>query len=344
MKADDISESPSLLAGHTDANAWADSIKKAYLSNHVFDKLLTGVVWTNDVGEGGEPIVPIDPSVLVEWINTDGLPLLKGHDPGFPVGRVLAAEAFTGSRGVKFVAAIFGYYSQEKLISFRDLGLDSTPAAHPPRSLPPLPDGTWIQLETDPREVDSGWLEDVIRDAPLRVERKELSHNAAEPLTELIRIGLPYIVLVWNPFVKSIATEAGKDAYAGICRWLQSLWEKLGSRRSPIVQVVAHQNGCQVSFLFRGNDVGINYTAHEALSVAAAQAAQLLTNMKERGVAPRSLVYEFESRDGKWFPSYAELRDGRLISDRNFLIAVEQMPSGLSLGISRTDGKPRSPG
>jgi len=60
-----------------------------------------------------------------------------------------------------------------------------------------------------------------------------------------------------------------------------------------------------------------------------------VTHMERRGVAPRSLVYEFELENNKWFPSYAELHDGRLVSDRKILIAIEQLPSGLSLGITR---------
>lgn len=337
MSANDSVEHFNLLEGHPEANAWCERQKSIYSGNPAYGKLLSAVVWTDGGSEagGGEPIVPVDPAVLMGWINTDGLPLLKGHDPGFPAGRTLAAELFTSSGGRRFVAAVLGLYDEEKRISFNVLGVDPNPQARVPESLPPLADGSWIQFEADSDAVDAAWIDSVLRDAPLPVRRKESAHYTADSLHELILIGLPYVVLVWNPFVKSFATEAGKDAYAGVHRWLQTLWDKLASRRNPIVRLGAYQGNCEVLFIIRSNDVTINYAAHEALPIAAAQAAQLVAHMERGGAAPRSLVYEFELESKKWFPSYAELKDGRLVSDRKLLIAIEQLPAGLSLGISR---------
>jgi hypothetical protein len=69
----------------------------------------------------------------------------------------------------------------------------------------------------------------------------------------------------------------------------------------------------------------------------------LVANMKSLGVAPKQILYEFHTQDDKWFPSYAELCDGRFVTDNNILIAVEQLPPELSLGISRGKDKPRLP-
>jgi len=173
----------------------------------------------------------------------------------------------------------------------------------------------------------------VLQGAPLRVERAELSHNAAEPQAELIRIGLIYMALVWNPFVTAIATEAGKDAYFGIRQWLRSLWTKLTERQNPVVVVQSLQNGCEVSFLFRGKDVKQHYDAHDALPIAADQAAKLIASMKSKRAIPISLVYEFEQ--SRWFPSYAILNGGQIVSDRKLLIAIEQLPTGLSIGVRK---------
>jgi hypothetical protein len=65
--------------------------------------------------------------------------------------------------------------------------------------------------------------------------------------------------------------------------------------------------------------------------------------MKNRDLAPKLLVYEFHLQNDKWFPSYAELCDGRLVTDNNTLIAIEQLPSSVSLGVSRGKDKPRVP-
>jgi hypothetical protein len=191
--------------------------------------------------------------------------------------------------------------------------------------------------------VDAKWLDDVLRDAPLRVERIEVSHNAAAPHAEVIRIGLAYLVVVWNPFVTTIAKEAGKGAYAAIHGWLRSLWDRLVELRNPVIVLEFHIDDCQVLFLFRGKDVKQNYEAHDALPIAATRAAKLVANMKTKSVAPASLVYEFEAQLVRWFPSYATLYDGQLVSDRNILIAIEQLPIGLSLGLVRGKDAPRKP-
>jgi hypothetical protein len=332
-----------LLIDNAEVIAWVDQEKAVHSGNHVFGKILSSVIWSDATGPDGKPLVPVDPLALVADINANGFALLKGHDPGFPVGKVLTAAAFTSSAGTRFVAALLGFYEGGTRLNFRDLGLYPAPAVSSPSQLPDLTDACWISFATDPREVDSTWLEDVLRHAPLRVERTELSHNAAEELHELIRVGLLFMVVVWNPFITTVATEAGKDAYAGMHRWLRILFEKLAERRNPVVEISSHHDGCQVSFLFRGKDVKRNYDAHDALPIAAAQAAKLVANMKDRGIAPEQGVFEFDPQGNKWYPSYAVLHDGRFVSDSNILIAVEQVPSGLSLGISRGKDKPRLP-
>ena len=76
-----------------------------------------------------------------------------------------------------------------------------------------------------------------------------------------------------------------------------------------------------------------NYDAHDALPTAAAQATRLIAGMKSKHAAPTSLVYEFQQ--SHWFPSYAILNGGRIVSDRNLLIAIEQLPTGLSIGTQK---------
>ena len=266
-----------------------------------------------------------------------------GHDPGFPVGKVLAAEVFTSQDGETFIAAVLGFYEGGARLSFRDLRLDTAAAVSSPVRLPALTDDCWINVATDPREVEQAWLEDVLRAAPMRVERAELSHNAADPTHELIVVGLLFITLVWNPFITAVATEAGKDAYASLRLWLRTLFEKLAERRNPVVEIQSHHEGCQVSFIWRGKDVKRHFAAHDALPIAAAQADHLLTNMKGCGLDPKLIVYEFHPQHDIWFPSYAELQDGRLITDNSALIAVERLPSGLSLGLSLGKDKPTLP-
>lgn len=213
--------------------------------------------------------------------------------------------------------------------------MDPNPDASSPSELGAISDECWLDIAVDPREIDSQWLEDILQDPPLPVVQQELSHNAEDWQQELIRIGLVYATIVWNPFITTITQEAAKDVYAGIRQWLSSFWNKLASCKDPIIDLSSYQDGCHVSFLFRGKDVKDHYDAHDALPIAAAQAAMLIKNMKSRHAEPLDLIYEFDTQSSKWFPSHAILRDGRLVSDWNILIALEQHSAGLSIGIHK---------
>lgn len=331
-----------LIEDSKEAVAWVNEIKAAYSSTSVFGKVYSSVIWSDAKGPDGELLVAIDPVALVENINATDYPVLKGHDPGFPLGKVLRAAVFTSSDGTTFVAAILGLYAGAR-ISFSDLGLDPVSAAWSPASLPALPDTCWISVATDPREIEPEWLEEALRDAPLRVERTVLSHNAVDAPHELVRLGVLFLTLLWNPYVTSVATEAGKATYAGLHGWMRTLLTRLAERKNPVLEVQSMQGECRISFVFRGNDAHCHYAAHDALPGAAAQAAQLIANLKNRGRDPMLILYEFDPHDLRWFPSYAELGDGRLITDNAILIAVERLPSSLSLGITRGGARPRLP-
>jgi hypothetical protein len=324
----------SLINDTPEASDWINRAITENSKNRVLGKIVSAVLWTDKPGPEGEPVGGADPSEIIEEINTKGWPMFRGHDPGYPVGRMLAANLFTSPSGVRFIAAILTLYEDGKRLSFGELELDPNPTVSSPSILNMLNDDCWLDFATDPREVDARWVNEVLLDAPLRVRRVELSHNAAETQAELIRISLVFLAIVWNPYVTAIASEAGKDTYAGIRQWLRNLWNKLAERRNPIVVLQSFQDGCEISFLFRGKDVKKHYDAHDALPIAAAQAAKLITDMKSKRAVPISLVYEYELCH--WFPSYAILNDGRLISDRNLLIAIEQLPTGLSIGICKS--------
>jgi hypothetical protein len=314
---------------------WAEEAERRH-SEGKFGELVRAVIWTDARGADGELLVAVDPARLVTEINSNPFTLLHNHDPGLPKGQMLESACFESEGGQKFVAAVLGYYAGGDVLGFRDLGLDVGTSVPPPERLPALFDDVWIEIATDSREVDEEWLDQVTNDSPVRIERSELSHNAADSLQELIRIGLPYVILVWNPFVKAIASEAGKASYAGIHEWFRRLLSRMADRRSPILDFHSHQDGCQVSFLFRGKDVKKLNDALDALAGAAAQAARLISRLKAQGMASRQLVYEFDKEALLWAPSFAVLNDDRIITDNLALIAIENLPKGLSLGLTRS--------
>jgi len=314
---------------------WAEEAERRHTPGK-FGEIVRAVVWTDSRNASGELQVDVDPVRLVTQINSNPFTLLHNHDPGLPKGKILESEWFVSGNGQKFVAALIGYYAGGDVLIFSDLGLDIRALAQPPEQLPPLPDDMRLEIATDPREVEEDWLDQVANDSPVRIERSELSHNAADSLQELIRIGIPYVILVWNPFVKAFATEAGKASYAGIHGWLRRLLSRAAERRSPILDFHSYHDGCQVSFLYRGTDVKKLHEALDASAGAAAQAARLISRLKAQGLVSRQLVYEFDKEALLWSPSFALLDDDRIITDNLALISIENLPKGLSLGLTRS--------
>jgi hypothetical protein len=154
-----------------EALAWVNQVKQARACDATFGKLVSSVIWSNATGPDGKLLVAADPSSVVAEINTNGMMLLNGHDPGAPVGKVVAASIFTGPNGETFIAAITGYFAGGKPLSFRDIGLGVTDRASLSSDvLPTVGNDCWISVGFDAREVEPEWIDDAMRDAPLRVE------------------------------------------------------------------------------------------------------------------------------------------------------------------------------
>lgn len=310
-------------------------------SKGIYGKLVPAVLWTDARGDDGELIVPADPTELVAKINRNPFILLHNHDPGRPKGQTIESANFVHENGSKFVVAILGFYAGGDVLEFNQLGIDTRKFEPSPEELPEIPDNARIEFATDPREVDSKWLEQVTNSAPIQIKYVELSHNTAEVTQELIRIGIGFLAIVWNPFTTSIASEAGKRTYIALHGWVRKLLTKLADRKNPLLDISSYQDGCQVSFLFRGKNVKLLYAAHDALPEAAAQAKQLIGTLRARGNPPRQLTYEWDQESLRWYPTYTVLDDKRIIVDSGTLIALEKLPSGLSLGIRK--GKTTTP-
>jgi hypothetical protein len=323
---------PNLISDHVEASYWADQIA-ANRPADIFGKFNTGVIWTEVSNSLQEQGIVLDPHKLTAAINVCGYPLLLNHDPGKPIGRVIAAKVFKAKDGKKFIGALFGYYDGAEHRGFSDFDFDFIVDLGAPNELPELSDTDWIGIAVDPREVDVAWVNGVTEDAPLQVKTQLLSHNTAEPIAELIRVTLPYMTLVWNPFITTIATKAGEDTYKAMQKWLGRLFRKFSEHKNPIIAMQASLRDCDVTFIVRGNDVDVLMMARAGLEAAASQALHLVQALRRQNAPLRALFYEFDSERKVWIPSYAELMDGRFITDNRMLIVAEKLPNGLSLGL-----------
>ncbi|WP_066817313.1 hypothetical protein [Sphingomonas mali] len=323
-----------LIESSPEATAWMAEALIANAGGAVFGRLAKSVIWSNDTDADGNLLVPLDPRQLAAEINADHFPLLLGHDPGRPLGKVIAAKVFENQTGNVFVAAVLGFYEGAPKLSFGELGMDPLADAPSPDTLPALPTDFRFQLAVDPREIDPSLVNEVTRDAPFPIDFRGRSNNAADTSQTFLGISVLFLALVWNPFVTTFANEASKDVYVAVRKWLRKLSSHMAKCSNPVVELQSFHGDCHISFMLRGHDVARHYKAHDALDGAAARAAQLIARMRAASLAPVRLVYEFHATDDLWYPSYAELSDGRLVSDVATLIAVEKLPPGLSLGIA----------
>lgn len=324
----------SLVEDCPEAKLWLASVVAAHNNTGQYGQISTSVVWSDAKDEEGNIIVPFDPAEIVAAINEAPLPLQHNHDPGRPIGKVLKAGHFRTQTGVSFVAAVLGYYQQKNVVRFETLGIDTSDIAPPPLSLPPLPEDFRLVVEADPREISVETVSSLVGDIDTPIQVEQRSHNSADILQQVLAIGVVFTLLVWNPFVKAMAQEAGKDAYKTARDSLGKLIERAEMLDSPLVEIQSHQNGCTVSFIIRGKGKGRHTRANASLAEAALQAHKLINNLLSVDVRPVRMIYEFGHEDEIWAPSFVELSDGRLISDSLALIAVEHLPVGLSLGLS----------
>jgi len=131
--------------------------------------------------------------------------------------------------------------------------------------------------------------------------------------------------LVWNPFVTSIANEAGKDTYKKIREWLELLARKASDLRNPVLQIESYHKGCQLLFFIRGGDRNLNETAAKDISEAANQAERIVNHFLENG-GIRVLAFEYDRKSKAWRPSYAKNTEGALLTDDRKLIVVGNLP------------------
>jgi len=325
---------PDLIKSNNEATAWMEEAVAAHSGGPVFGRVASSVIWSDAKDADGNLLVPLDPAELVAEINAKLYPLLLGHDPGKPLGKVLAAKLFENATGEIFVAALLGFYENGPKLRFGDLGLNVAADVPSPTSLPALPIDLRLQLAADPKEISAALLDELVHDAPIPIDFQERSNNAAEASHTFVVVSIMLVTLVWNPFVTTFATEAAKDVYAAVRAWLKRLTERLAKHTNPVFELQSFHKDCRVSFMLRGQDIARHYRAHEALSAAAVRAAHLVEQMRAACLSPVLLIYEFHPTDDLWYPSYAELADGRLISDNTALVAAENLPSGLSLGLN----------
>lgn len=327
------------LADETpEATAWLDAEMAKYREAGRFNDVQSAVIWSDIKGEDGKPIIDIDPDAHVSQINKSGQPLLLGHDPGHPLGKVLVARKFSSPTGENFIAAVLGLYAGKRK-SFAELNVTTDSVFPSPASVPYF-ENIRLDLAVDPRQFPDEWLRDIIRNSPFPIHAQRASYNELKSPHQLIRLGVMFVTLAWNPFVTEIGSEAGKDAYGALRSALSYVVERAADLTNPLIEMQSFHDGCQISFMLRQHGVKDGYTAMSKLSGAAIQAQHLIANLRKAGARPVVVAYEYDHEAQLWYPSFAEMSDGEFVTDNAKLIAVEELPRGMSMGLVTSRNRP----
>ena len=73
---------PDLIKENAEAREWLEEIRVNHSCNHVFGSYVGSVIWSDEVGQDGQLIVPADPSQLVAlgWDYFDTKALRRGAE------------------------------------------------------------------------------------------------------------------------------------------------------------------------------------------------------------------------------------------------------------------------
>lgn len=304
-----------------------------------FSELRCGVLSTSGIDTQGDDV---NLKALQKWvrkIKENGLWYCVQHNPLIqPYGRVLSAELFYAAQSkLYFIAAVIGLYDVNKLANFKDLGIDfDSFVTADDVELADHNEGHQAQIAFSPHEISKEFVRDLLKDAPDIVNPKTARslRKEADPITVLTIVASIWL-LTSNPFSKKFLERYGEEAANGsiaFFTWLsKKVFRKLRELHGERVlfEFLTNYKGCHVEFVTSSKDTVVLCEASEAIHTAAQSAVRLIDYLEYASV--QKLVYQFDENTHKWLPLHAATRKHGVISDRPFLVAIDQM-KGLSVG------------
>ena len=308
--------------------------------DEVFTEVKFAILSTSAIDRQGEAFTPDALEQGARRINEEILWIGVHHDPLIqPYGRVISAKVFYGPTSqIHFTAAVIGYYDPSKLPTFSDLGIDSSGSrtelneTHLNLANEPF----HAQLEFSPHEVDRELILDLLQDSPDIVSKQPFRslRKTADPFT-IISLFVSLGLLLYNPFSKKFLERYGERAADGsiaFFRWLSlKVFARLSELRKKRVlfEFASDYKGCRIQFVVDSNDTAVLCAASNSISEAATSAVSLIDRAEH--LQFQRLIYEFDLKTSRWLPLHAMSKKVGVISDRPYLIAIDQM-HGLSVG------------
>lgn len=302
-----------------------------------FDDLRFATLATSAVDLQREAFTPNSLKAFVKQIEKRTLWVGALHDPLIqPYGRIVAAKRFYSPKSqLYFVAGVIGLYDPKTLRTFKDVGVELVQVFDDVVDTLAIKQKK-VQLAFSPHEVDTEVIRELMNEAPELVDKNPLRslRKSAEPIT-IVSILASIWLLSNNPFSKKFLERYGEKAADGslaFFSWLSNkVFKKLDELKGKRVlfEFVTEYKGCRVQFVVPSKDTSLLCEAANSVYIAG-QSAQALIDQLEHLKVDR-LIYEFDLNTRKWLPLHATSTLAGVISDRPYLIALDQM-KGFSVG------------
>jgi len=303
-----------------------------------FAQIVTGVLASSGVDLQREELALEALTQIAADINERSIWMRVEHNPlNPPVGRVLAARVFYApASDLYFVAGVIGQYDGGRLPTFRDVGVDAS--ALPEEHECDLPkESIGARIVFNPHELSSTVIEAMLEGAPdiVTSEAGQVRRKAAEP-PPILTLVVSAWLLTRNPFSKKFLEKLGEQSAQSVIDYFSWLKNKLArqiaklNRKTLIVWDMPY-NGCRVEFVIASSELAVLLDAIDSLPSAGNSAVAVVKQMEALGI--EKLVYEYDVSVKKWLPLHAATRLAGVVSDRPYLIALDQF-RGFSIGVT----------
>ncbi|MGB7281310.1 MAG: hypothetical protein WBE13_03525 [Candidatus Acidiferrum sp.] len=318
----------------------ADLDRFKLFPDEYFARVIGNVLSGTSVDKQGESAQMADLEALVAKVDTGEFWVRREHDPLIhPIGRVLAAKMFCAPRrNVHFVVGVVGFYDGNRLPSFSSIGIDISSLPASEATIPYSPQDVRAFVEFNPYEIPSSTVSDMMRAAPACVERSVAEQFRKSELSlAVLHVSGSIWLLSQTPFGKKLQEQLGEkvaDASVEFLKWIAGTvtetLRQLTGRDSRLVVSFLYR-GCEIEFVLKGTEGPVLTVDAMQTMEAAANESLLLVDALASAV-PRRVTYGFDAASKRWFPLHASTRNKGIITNQPYLIALENLHGGLSVG------------
>ncbi len=305
-----------------------------------FGKVIGSVLSGTSIDKQGESAQVADLEALVIAVDRREFWVRREHDPLIhPIGRVLAAKVFNArDRNVRFVAGVVGFFDGKRLPNFSSIGIDVSTLPVSEGTILDSPQDARAFVEFNPYEIPAGVVSDMMQVAPACVERSAAQQfRKGELSLAVLHVSASIWLLSQTPFGKKLQERLGEkvaDASVEFLKWIASTvtegLRQLAGRDSRLVVSLTYGE-CEIEFVLKGTE-GPVLTSEALQEIQAAANESLLLVDALASAVPRRVTYGFDATSKKWFPLHASTRNKGIITNQPYLMALENLQGGMSVG------------